>query len=116
MLKILFWTFLIGLVFFFIFYKFFILPLDGKCYSNEDILECYFRVDIENQKIKDFNMCQQACGVGIGNEICLERCEYEYKMGKWKDPNSYVSSTGETIECPSTQHAYETNTGELYCN
>ncbi|MCF8012744.1 hypothetical protein K9K83_00035 [Candidatus Woesearchaeota archaeon] len=60
-----------------------IYPLIGNCNTNEDIFECYFRIQIEKKNLEEFTECQDACGRGVGNELCLEKCEYQYGMNKY---------------------------------
>jgi hypothetical protein len=93
----------------------FFLPLVDKCHSDEDLTDCYVRVQAEKEVIKRFEDCQRTCGRGIGSELCLEDCEYTYQMGKWKYTRTFVTSTGERYECPQGQQGYENQYGRGYC-
>jgi hypothetical protein len=91
------------------------LPMVGNCQSNEGITDCYWRVQAEKEKLNRFEDCQRACGKGLGNEVCLEQCEYEYGKGKWQYANTYTTSTGKKFTCPQGEQGYEDRYGKPYC-
>lgn len=92
-----------------------IYPMIGKCYSGEGISRCYFRIQSDLHQIKEFTLCQDSCGRGIGIEICLENCEMTHSMGKWKLTRTYVSLSGDKIECPVGYVGIKLKSGKMTC-
>ncbi len=64
-----------------------IYPMFGNCYEGESFGNCYLRIQFEKTLLSEFTLCQDGCGKGFGNEVCLEKCEYVYGKNKW----TYVS-------------------------
>jgi hypothetical protein len=93
----------------------YLFPIIGKCVNNEGYSACYIRVTAEEKIIEEFTQCQDACGRGSGSELCLERCEYKYEQGKYKQSNIFTSSKGKSIECPWRTKGFQDNQGNLYC-
>lgn len=93
----------------------YLFPIVGKCVVNEGYWECYGRITGEKQLIEDFTRCQDGCGRGVGNEICLEKCEYTYRQGKYSVPNSYTTSSGITFECPLGTKGFVDSQGNPRC-
>jgi hypothetical protein len=93
----------------------FLLPLAGRCHENEGIMDCHFRIKAEEEKLHRFEDCQRACGRATGSTLCLERCEYEYDMGKWQYAQTYTTATGNQFRCPQGEQGYEDTHGRGYC-
>lgn len=93
----------------------FLLPLVGKCRPNEGILDCHFRNQAEEEKLRRFEDCQRSCGRAAGSNLCLEQCEYDYGMGKWQYAQTYKTATGNQFRCPQGEQGYEDTRGRGYC-
>lgn len=105
----------VGLVIILLLAPTYIYPIMGKCVTNEKYGECLGRITAEKKLVEEFTQCQDSCGRGFGNEICLEQCEYEYRQGKYKPSNIYTTSTGYSFECPLGTKGFEDSQGKPYC-
>jgi hypothetical protein len=106
---------LLGLFIYYVILPKFFLPMAGKCYQDESFSQCRYRLAAEEEKLERFETCQRSCGRGTGSQLCLEGCEYQYDMGKWKYATTYTSRSGQEFRCPQGQTGYQDAQGRGSC-